>query len=88
MKKILFGLLTLGITNLCAAQTVDKKGEVKFTPPVIKKDEDVKFTPPVIKKDEEVKFTPPVIKQNKTTKKKIKFTSSKSSVSFPKNSTD
>lgn len=66
MKKILFGLLTLGITNLCAAQTVDKKGEVKFTPPVIKK-------------DEEVKFTPPVIKQNKTTKKKIKFTSSKSS---------
>jgi hypothetical protein len=32
MKKILFGLLTLGITNLCAAQTVDKKGEVKFTP--------------------------------------------------------
>ena len=79
MKKILFGLLTFGITNLCAAQTVDKKGEVKFTPPVIKKDEDVKFTPPVIKKDEEVKFTPPVIKQNKTTKKKIKFTSSKSS---------
>jgi hypothetical protein len=58
MKKILFGLLTLGITNLCAAQTVDKKDEVKFTPPVIKKDEEVKFTPPVIKKDEEVKFTP------------------------------
>ena len=83
MKKLLFGLFALGLTNFCNAQTTDKKEEVKFTPPVIKKNKPkakststAKFTPPVIKKDEEVKFTPPVIKKNKVAKKseKVKFT--------------
>lgn len=82
MKKILFGFFTLGLVNLCNAQTADKKDEVKFTPPVIKKNKPTpkstttaKFAPPVIKKDEEVRFTPPVIKKNKTIKReKVKFT--------------
>ena len=59
MKKLLFSVFALGLANLCSAQTTVKKEEVKFTPPVIKKDKPVvktasttKFTPPVIVKDE------------------------------------
>jgi len=83
MKKVLVGLFALGFTNLCAAQTAGKKEEVKFTPPVLKKnkpaaksDGTAKFTPPVIVKDEEVKFTPPVLKKNQPSKsnKKVKPT--------------
>jgi hypothetical protein len=74
MKMLLFGLFTLCVISFCNAQTTDKNDEVKFTPPVIKKDKPTvksttkaKFTPPVIKKDEETKFTPPVIKKDKPT---------------------
>jgi hypothetical protein len=83
MKKILCGFLALGMVNFCNAQTAIKKDEVKFTPPVIKKNKPktklastAKFTQPVIKKNDEVKFNPPVIKKNKTAVKieKVKFT--------------
>ncbi len=84
MKKVLLGALVMGLAQLCAAQA-KPVSEVKFTPPVIKKDKkpakanEVVFTPPVIKKDvvkkDEVKFTPPVIRKNKHAKKskKVKF---------------
>jgi len=81
MKNLLFGLFALGLANFCNAQTTDKKEEVKFTPPVIKKNKPTakltstaKFTPPVIKKNttakksEKVKFTPPVIVKDKSIK--------------------
>jgi len=77
MKKLLFSAFALGLANLCSAQTTVKKEEVKFTPPVIKKDKPVvktasttKLTSPVIVK--EVKFTPPAIKKNKAVKKNRK----------------
>lgn len=54
MKKIFLGLFALGILHFCNAQT-NEKSEVKFTPPVIVKDnpasstiKPLKFTPPVI----------------------------------------
>ena len=78
MKKLLFSAFALGLANLCSAQTTVKKEEVKFTPPVIKKDKPVvktasttKFTPPVIVKDE-IKFAAPAIKKNKAVKKNRK----------------
>ncbi len=85
MKKLLVSFLVLGLANFCVAQTAAKNSEIKFTPPVIKKNKQVrktthvstvKFTPPVIENDDEVTFTPPVIKKNKATKKTqtVKFT--------------
>jgi hypothetical protein len=70
MKKLLFGLFALGTVSFCNAQTADKKEEVKFTPPVIVKDE------PATKSTNTVKFSSPIIKKNKTAKKskKAKFT--------------
>ena len=61
MKKLLFCLFALGLANFCIAQTADKKKEVKFTPPVIKKNK-------TVKKSEKTKFTPPVIVKDKSTK--------------------
>jgi len=83
MKKVFIGLFTLGFATFCSAQSSGKKEEVKFTPPVLKKNKPnankgstAKVTPPVIIKDEGVKFTPPVLKKNKPVKKnkKVKFT--------------
>ena len=78
MKKLLFSAFALGLANLCSAQTTVKKEEVKFTPPVIKKDKPVvktasttKLTSPVIVKDE-IKFAAPAIKKNKAVKKNRK----------------
>ena len=83
MKKLFLGILSIGLVHFCTAQT-KKNSDVKFTPPVIKKDKEstktkkrVVFTPPVIKKDKltsngEVKFTPPVIKKDKPVKAKKK----------------
>jgi hypothetical protein len=58
MKKLFLGLFALGIFQFCNAQT-KHISEVKFTPPVIKKDK------PASKPIEKVRFTPPVIKKMK-----------------------
>jgi hypothetical protein len=73
MKTLLIGILSLGMANFCHAQAAGKKEQVKFTPPVIKKDHPAtkssstqKIPPPVIVQQ---KFPPPAIKKDKTRKK-------------------
>lgn len=55
MKKLILGIFAIGLMQSGTAQKKTKNA-VKFTPPVIKKDQAVS--------NDKVKFTPPVLKKN------------------------
>ncbi|WP_162944632.1 hypothetical protein [Flavisolibacter nicotianae] len=79
MKKVALGLFAFALANFCHAQTTAKKEDVKFTPPIIKKNKPAsvtKFTPPVIWKDKGTSRTHTVTYKSGAAKKRenVKFT--------------
>jgi hypothetical protein len=66
MRKIIFTAFIIGVSTICNAQ---EKGtdttKVKFTPPVIVKDDETK-----VGSKEVVKFAPPIIVKDKPAKRK------------------
>lgn len=66
MRTLIFTALIVGCSAICNAQQKQHDTtKVKFTPPVIVKDEIAKTTT-----KEEVRFTPPVIVKDETPKSK------------------
>lgn len=82
MRKLLLGLLALGLSNICAAQAAGKKEEPKPAPPVVEEVKEVKFAKPQVRKIKKTKQAPPAIEQVKEIKSPVQEVKKSEKVKF------